>query len=100
MGRLPVVEYPGSKEVAGRDHNTYGFSMWMAGGGFKAGATYGETDEFGHKAVNDIVTHHDYHATLLHLFGLDHEKLTFHRNGSPMSLTDNKGGKVIQGLLA
>jgi hypothetical protein len=100
MGRLPVIEYPGSKEVVGRDHNTYGFSMWMAGGGFKAGATYGETDEFGHKAVNDIVTHHDYHATLLHLFGLDHEKLTFHRNGSPMSLTDNKGGKVIEGLLA
>ena len=100
MGRLPVVEYPGSKEVAGRDHNTYGFSMWMAGGGFKAGATYGETDEFGHKAVNDIVTHHDYHATLLHLFGLEHEKLTFHRNGSPMSLTDNKGGKIIPGLLS
>jgi hypothetical protein len=100
MGRLPVIEYPGSKEVAGRDHNTYGFSMWMAGGGFKAGATYGETDEFGHKAVTDIVTHHDYHATLLHLFGLEHEKLTFHRNGSPMSLTDNKGGKIIPGLLA
>ncbi len=100
MGRLPVVEFPGNKDIAGRDHNTYGFSMWMAGGGFKAGATYGETDDFGHKAVKDIVSHHDYHATLLHLFGLDHEKVTFHRNGTPMTLTDNKGGRVVTELLA
>jgi hypothetical protein len=100
MGRLPVIEYPGNKDIAGRDHNTYGFSMWLAGGGFKAGTTYGETDEFGHKAVNDIVTHHDYHATLLHLFGLDHEKLTFLRNGTPMALTDHKGGRIIEALLA
>ena len=55
----------------GRDHNTYGFSMWVAGGGFKAGHAHGATDEFGHHAVKDVVNHSDYHATLLHLFGLD-----------------------------
>lgn len=100
MGRLPVIQYEGARDVVGRDHNTFGFSMWVAGGGFKAGCTYGETDEFGHKAVKDIVTHHDYHATLLHLFGLDHAKLTFQRNGVPMSLTDNKGGRVVTEILA
>jgi arylsulfatase A-like enzyme len=99
MGRLPVIQYDGGKDVIGRDHNTYGFSMWMAGGGFKAGLAYGETDEFGHKAVKDIVSHHDYHATLLHLFGLDHEKVVFQRNGSPMKLTDNKGGRIVSELL-
>jgi hypothetical protein len=99
MGRLPVIQYDGGKDVVGRDHNTYGFSMWMAGGGFKAGLAYGETDEFGHKAVKDIVSHHDYHATLLHLFGLDHEKVVFQRNGSPMKLTDNKGGQIVSELL-
>jgi Protein of unknown function (DUF1501) len=90
----------GGRTKAGRDHNTYGFSMWVAGGGFKAGMTYGETDEFGHKAVKDIVNQHDYHATLLHLFGLDHTKLTFKRNGSDMSLTDGQGGEVIKQILA
>lgn len=100
MGRLPVIQYDGGKNVVGRDHNTYGFSMWVAGGGFKAGITYGETDELGHKAVKDIVTHRDYHATLLHLFGFDHAKLTFQRNGTPMSLTDNQGGRVVSEILA
>jgi hypothetical protein len=74
--------------------------MWLVGGGFKAGMTYGETDEFGHKAVKDIVNHHDYHATLLHLFGLDHTKLTFMRNATPVSLTDNQGGRVLTELIA
>jgi hypothetical protein len=100
MGRLPVIEYGTGKDAAGRDHNTYGFSMWVAGGGFKAGMTYGETDEFGHKAVKDIVNHHDYHATLLHLFGLDHAKLTYTRNNTAMSLTDNQGGRVVTEILA
>jgi hypothetical protein len=74
--------------------------MWVAGGGFKQGCSYGETDELGHKAVSNIVTHHDYHATLLHLFGIDHTKLTFKRNGTPMSLTDNQGGRVVTEILA
>jgi hypothetical protein len=100
MGRLPVIQFNAGRTQVGRDHNTHGFSMWVAGGGFNRGITYGETDDFGHKAVTDVVTHHDYHATLLHLFGLDHTKVTFKRNGADVSLTDNQGGKVVKGLLA
>lgn len=99
MGRLPVMQNDLGKDRVGRDHNTYGFSHWMAGGGLKAGYVHGETDEFGHKAVKDIVHHYDWHATLLHLFGLDHEKLTYLRNGTEMKLTDNQGGQVIKQLL-
>ena len=100
MGRLPVIQHDSGRAKIGRDHNTYGFSMWVAGGGFKSGITYGETDDFGHKAVNNIVNHHDYHATLLHLFGIDHTKLAFMRNATPMSLTDNQGGRVVNEILA
>jgi hypothetical protein len=100
MGRLPVIQHDGSRDVVGRDHNTYGFGMWVAGGGFKAGCIYGETDEFGHKAVRDTVSHHDYHATLLHLFGFDHSKLTFQRNNTSLSLTDNKESRVVKEILA
>ncbi len=100
MGRLPLMEFDAGPAKVGRDHNTHGFSMWVAGGGFQRGMTYGETDEFGHKAVKDIVNHHDYHATLLHLFGLDHEKLTFRRNNMEMSLTDGQGGRVVKEILA
>ncbi len=100
MGRLPVIQHDSGREKIGRDHNTYGFTMWLAGGGVKGGMTFGETDEFGHKAVKDIVNHHDYHATLLHLFGLEHTKLTFKRNGSDLSLTDNQGGRVVTEILA
>jgi hypothetical protein len=100
MGRLPVIQYDTGRTQVGRDHNTNGFSMWLAGGGFKGGMTYGETDEFGHKAVVDVVNHHDYHATLLQLFGLDHAKVTFKRNGADASLTDNQGGRVVKEILA
>ncbi len=100
MGRLPVIQYDGGKDVVGRDHNTNGFAMWLAGGGFKGGMTYGETDEIGHKAAVDVVNHHDYHATLMHLFGLDHAKVTFKRNGADLSLTDNQGGRVVKEILA
>ena len=100
MGRLPVIEFDGGRDKMGRDHNTNGFSMWVAGGGFKGGMTYGETDEFGHKAVQDIVNHHDYHATLMHLFGLDHAQVTFKRNGADASLTDNQGGRLVKEILA
>jgi hypothetical protein len=102
MGRLPVIQVVGeiSPAKVGRDHNTYGFSMWMAGGGFKPGYVHGATDPFGHHAVEDVVHHYDWHATLLHLFGLDHERLAFQRNGRPLTLTDGQGGKVVERLLA
>ena len=100
MGRLPVLQNDTGREKCGRDHNTYGFSHWLAGGGIKRGYVHGETDEWGHRAVKDIVHHYDYHATLLHLFGLDHTALTYKRNGTEMSLTDGQGGRVITELMA
>jgi hypothetical protein len=100
MGRLPVLQNDAGREKWGRDHNTYGFSQWVAGGGFKAGYAHGETDEFGHKAVIDEVKHYDWHATLLHAFGLDHTKLTYKRNGLAATLTNDPGAKVVTKLLA
>ena len=100
MGRLPVIQNDGPRDKVGRDHNTNGFSMWLAGGGFKKGHVHGATDEFGHKAVQDVVHHYDYQATLLHLFGLDHEKLVYKRGGRDLTLTDGQGGRVVRELLA
>ena len=100
MGRLPVIEHDEGAAKAGRDHNTYGFTQWVAGGGFKGGCTYGATDELGHKAVENVVHHYDYHATLLHLFGIDHTKLTFERNAQLRSLTDGQPGRIVQEILA
>jgi uncharacterized protein (DUF1501 family) len=98
MGRLPVIQNDNGPK-AGRDHNTYGFSMWLAGGGVKGGCTYGQTDEFGHRAAVDVVTHNDYHATLLHLFGLDPERLTYKRNGMEQSLVDGQPCRVVRDIL-
>ena len=100
MGRLPVMQNDLGRDRVGRDHNTYGFSMWLAGGGIKGGITHGETDEWSHKAVKDIVTHHDYHATVLHLFGLDHTKLVYRRGGRELSLVDQKPARIVQEILA
>ena len=100
MGRLPVIQNDTGAAKVGRDHNTYGFSMWVAGGGFKPGQIYGETDEFGHHAVKDIVHHYDYHATLLHLFGLQADRVVYQRSGRDQTLLDGQDGKVIDGLLA
>jgi hypothetical protein len=100
MGRLPVLQNDAGREKWGRDHNTYGFSQWVAGGGFKTGHVHGETDEWGHKAVVDEVKHYDWHATLLHAFGLDHTKLTYKRNGLAATLTNDPGAKVVKELLA
>lgn len=97
MGRLPVIQ---NERNIGRDHNTYGFSMWVAGGGFKGGYVHGSTDEFGHKAAENPVTHHDYHATLLHLFGLDPKRLIYRRDGREMSLLDGQSHRVVRELLA
>ena len=99
MGRLPVIQNDAGRAKLGRDHNTYGFSMWVAGGGFRHGGTYGESDEFGHHAVNDIVNHFDYHATLLKLFGLGAKELVFKRNGREESLLDGQPGKIVSELL-
>jgi len=100
MGRLPVLQNDAGREKWGRDHNTYGFSQWVAGGGFKAGHVHGETDEWSHKAVVDEVKHYDWLATLLHAFGLDHTKLAYKRNGLAATLTNDPAAKVVKQLLA
>jgi hypothetical protein len=99
MGRLPVIQNDAGRAQVGRDHNTYGFSSWLAGGGVKGGVVYGATDEFGHRAVVDVVNHYDYHATVLHLFGLDHRRLVYTRNGREMTLTDGQTGRVVREIL-
>ena len=96
MGRLPVVQNP---DNPGRDHNTYGFSMWLAGGGIRGGYVHGATDDFGIQAVADVVTHNDYHATLLHLFGLDHQTLVYRHNGQELSLVDQQPCRVVREIL-
>lgn len=83
FGRLPI-----SQGTDGRDHNRHANSLWVAGGGFKSGFSYGKTDDFGYQAVENVVTVHDLHATLLHTLGLDHQRLTYPHDGRPGSLTD------------
>ena len=100
IGRLPVTENHGAAEKAGRDHNGQGFSSWLAGGGVRGGTIYGGTDEFGHKAVDRPVSCHDYHATVLRLFGLDHERLVYHYNAQVQHLTDGKPCRVVEEILA
>jgi hypothetical protein len=95
FGRMPTHQ-TGSE---GRDHNPMGFTAWMAGAGVKKGFSYGATDEFGYKAVQDVCTIYDFHATVLRLLGLDHKKLTYYHNGSMRRLTDVHG-EVISPLLA
>jgi hypothetical protein len=90
---------PASEGTTGRDHHPYGFSMWLAGGGIKGGMTHGATDEFGWDAVADRVHVHDLHATILHLLGLDHTKLTYRYSGRDYRLTDVHG-QVVRGILA
>ncbi len=99
FGRTPTSDLSEAKAGDGRDHNHYGFTMWMAGGGVRGGMTYGETDEFGFRAVEDAVPIHDLHATILHLLGLDHERLTYRYAGRDFRLTDVYG-KVVKGILA
>ena len=96
FGRLPVAQ---KSEKPGRDHNPHAFTFWFAGGGVKGGTSYGESDEFGHKAVVDVVDVHDLHATILHLLGIDHKRLTFRLNGRDFRLTDVEG-KVIHDIIA
>ena len=95
FGRMPTFQ----KGASGRDHNPSGFTVWLAGAGVKAGHSYGATDEFGHKAVEMEATIYDLHATMLHLLGLDHERLSFYHNGIERRLTDVHG-RVLTGVLA
>ncbi|WP_298866825.1 DUF1501 domain-containing protein [uncultured Gimesia sp.] len=99
MGRLPVIQDRGEGKKPGRDHNTEGFSIWMAGGGLKEGHIHGATDDFGHRAVEDVVTQHDFHATLLHQFGLKAEELHYDHNAQPVALVEPGQGKVATGIL-
>ena len=96
MGRLPVIQ---NEANIGRDHNTHGFSVWLAGGGIKSGHVHGATDDFGHQAVTDVVHHYDYHATLLHLFGLDPGLLAFDRPGGEGTLLDGQPGRIVREIL-
>ena len=94
FGRMPTFQ----KGASGRDHNPEGFTCWMAGAGVKAPFSWGATDEFGYKAVENVVTVHDFHATILQLLGLDHERLTFYYNGLERRLTDVEG-HVVRDIL-
>jgi uncharacterized protein (DUF1501 family) len=96
FGRTPVAELP---QLSGRDHNHYGFSMWLAGGGTHGGSVHGATDECGFAAVENKVHVHDLHATILHLLGFDHERLTYRYAGRDFRLTDVHG-RVVKELIA
>jgi hypothetical protein len=95
FGRLPIVQKGGT----GRDHNPHAFTTWLAGGGVKGGTLYGQTDDLGHKAVIDRVSVNDLHATILHLLGIDHKRLTYRYNGRDFRLTD-VAGRVVQEIVA
>jgi hypothetical protein len=100
FGRTPVCEIgSNAPQQNGRDHNPFGFTMWMAGGGVKGGTIYGATDDFGFKAIEKPVHVHDLHATILHLMGIDHTKLTYRYSGRDFRLTD-VSGNVVHEILA
>src|SRR5215212_4544216 len=101
FGRTPVMEVGGGAGMTqnGRDHNPFGFTMWLAGGGVKGGMVYGATDDFGFKAIDKPVHVHDLHATILHLLGIDHTKLTYRYSGRDFRLTD-VSGNVIHDIIA
>jgi uncharacterized protein (DUF1501 family) len=90
FGRTPMAQ------GSGRDHHIKGFSIWMAGGGVKAGMSHGKTDDLGYNAVEDVVHVHDLHATILHLLGIDHKRLTYKFQGRDFRLTDVHGNVVKQ----
>ncbi|REJ91262.1 MAG: DUF1501 domain-containing protein [Planctomycetota bacterium] len=100
IGRLPVTENHGETASAGRDHNGQGYSIWFAGGGFRGGTAYGETDEVGHRAVTNVLTPNDIQATLMHQFGLDHKELTYLHGGRDQEITAGREARVVTDLLA
>ncbi|MCP3693106.1 MAG: DUF1501 domain-containing protein, partial [Planctomycetaceae bacterium] len=95
FGRMPMFQVGNN----GRDHNPEGFTIWLAGGGVKGGTSYGATDAFGYKAEQNPLTIHDVHATMLHLLGIDHERLTYYHNGLQRRLTDVHG-HVVRDVIA
>jgi len=97
MGRMPVIQDDAN---VGRDHNSFGFSQWLAGGCIRGSYVLGKTDDFGLHALEGVVNHFDYHATLLHLFGFDHAMVTFGRGAGVGSLTDGQPARVVKELLA
>ncbi len=99
FGRTPFTQSDADKVGTGRDHNMYGFSIWMAGAGLKHGLAYGATDDIGWKTVDKPVHWYDYHATVLHLLGIDHERLTYYHNGIKRRLT-NVHGEVLTDILS
>jgi arylsulfatase A-like enzyme len=102
FGRTPVgqgINGDGAKTSPGRDHHKDAYTMWLAGGGIKGGISYGETDEYGFNVAKNPVHVHDLNATVLHLMGLDHERLTFKYQGREFRLTDVHG-QVVKGVLA
>ena len=99
FGRTVYSQGQLTPENYGRDHHPKAFTMWMAGAGVKAGHTHGQTDDFSYNVVKDPVHIHDFHATLMHLFGIDHERLTFKHQGRRFRLTDVHG-HVVKDLLA
>ncbi|MCH9776000.1 MAG: DUF1501 domain-containing protein, partial [Planctomycetes bacterium] len=102
FGRLPTAQIASDTkiQVAGRDHGPYGFSAWMAGGGVKQGLVYGNTDEVGYASVENRVSIQDWHATMLHLLGMNHEKLVYERNGLGERLTHQFPTRVVQDIIA
>jgi hypothetical protein len=99
FGRTPMGQGDVNSDQAGRDHHIKGFSMWCAGGGIKPGITHGATDELGYAAQENVVHVHDLHATMLHLLGIDHERLTYRYQGRDFRLTD-VAGHVVTDILA
>ena len=100
FGRLPLSQTMAKSKSAGRDHGPSGFSVWLAVGGAKGGTTYGATDELGHKAVENRVSVHDFHATILHLLGMDFRELTYQRHGLDERLTDQFPARVVSEVIA
>lgn len=100
IGRLPVTQDHGKDVKPGRDHNGQGFSVWLAGGGIQAGMTYGNTDEFGHRAVDGIVTPNDFQATIMHLFGLQYDKVSFPYRNQQEIITAGRTARVVEEILA
>ena len=99
FGRTPFAQSEANVLGGGRDHNMHGFSVWMAGGGLKHGYCHGATDDIGWKSVDKRVTWPDFHATILHLLGIDHQRLTYYHNGIERRLT-NVHGEVVQEVLS
>jgi len=99
IGRLPVTQDHGAPEKAGRDHNGQGFSIWLAGGGVQGGMTFGKTDDFGHHAVENVVTPNDFQATIMHLFGLNWEQVVYPHNNQLQIVTANRAARVVQEIL-